>query len=78
MASLVHDAVAQLSQLSRVPAVGGSHQIAGDALKLVNVGATAFRAHLKVGLRIFVSAGHATVAVVVHLQRPFRRKGTEV
>ena len=35
-ASLVHDAVAQLSQLSRVPAVGGSHQIAGDALKLVN------------------------------------------
>ena len=59
-------AVVQLCQFGRVPAVGGAHEVAGDALQAVDGRAAALGARLQVGRRILVAAVHAAVAVMVH------------
>ena len=58
--------VVELCQLATVPAVGGTYQVAGDALKLVDVVAAALRTNLQVGIGILVAAVQAAVAVVVY------------
>ena len=58
--------VVELCQLATVPAVGGTYQVAGDALKLVDVVAAALRTYLQVGIGILVAAVQTAVAVVVH------------
>lgn len=60
------NAVVQFRQLRLVPAVGSSYQIAGDALQLVDVLASAYRASLQIVGCILISAVHTAVAVVVH------------
>ena len=62
----VYHSVAELSEFSSVPSAGGSHKVTCDALKLVDVVASAVRAFLKSLLGIFESAVHAAVAVVVY------------
>ena len=62
----VYDAVAELCELSAVPAACRSDEVAGDALELVNVMAAAMRTFQKTFLCIFKSAVHTAVAVVVH------------
>ena len=61
----VNYAVAELGELAAVPSVGCSHEITCDALKLVNLLASAVWTLLHVLLCILVSAVHAAVAVVV-------------
>ena len=58
--------VVQFGEFGLVPTVGGSYQVAGDALQFVDVGAAAFRTNFQVGGGVFVSAFQAAVAVVVH------------
>ena len=62
----MHNPVVQLRQFRLVPAVGGTYEVAGDALQLVNVVAAAFRTDFQVGCGVLVTAFEATVAVVVH------------
>ena len=61
----VDHTVAELGEFSSVPAAGGSHKVTCDALELVDIAASAVRAFLKSLLRIFESAVHAAVAVVI-------------
>ena len=58
--------VVELSQLATVPAVGGTYQVAGDALQLVDVVAAALWTNLQVGIGILVAAVETAVAVVVY------------
>ena len=58
--------VVELCQLATVPAVGGTYQVTGDALKLVDVVAAALWTNLQVGIGILVAAVETAVAVVVH------------
>lgn len=58
--------VAELGELAAVPSAGSTYEVTGDSLKLVYLFAAAVRALLHVLLCIFISAVHATVAVVVH------------
>ena len=58
--------VVELSQLAAVPAVGGTYQVTGDALQLVDVVAAALWTNLQVGISILVAAVQTAVAVVVH------------
>ena len=62
----VYHAVFQLCELSAVPSAGGSDEVTGDALELVNVMTSAVRALCESFLCILESTIHATVAVVVH------------
>ena len=59
-------AVVKLGKLAAVPTVGGSYQITGDALQLVDVVAAALRTYLEVGISILVAAVETAVAVVVY------------
>ena len=58
--------VVQFGEFGLVPTVGGSYQVAGDALQFVDVGAAAFRTNFQLRGGVFVSAFQAAVAVVVH------------
>ena len=62
----VHHAVAELSELSAVPAACGTYEVAGDTLELVYVFASAVRTLLEACFCILESAVHAAVAVMVH------------
>ena len=62
----VHDSVLELREFGAVPTTCCTYEVTGDALQLVDLGALAVRALFKAGVRIFKSAVHATVAVVVH------------
>ena len=59
-------AVVELGQLATVPAVGRTHEIARDALQLVDVRRAALRTLLQMVVGILVATVHAAVAVVVH------------
>ena len=61
----VGDAVVEFCELAAVPAVGCTHEVAGDALQLVNMAATALRTDFQMVVGVFVTAVHAAVAVVV-------------
>ena len=62
----VYYAVAELGELSAVPAACGSYEVACNALKLVDVVAAAVRTFCEAFLRVLESAVHAAVAIVVH------------
>ena len=62
----MHHTVAELGELSAVPSAGGSHEVACDSLKLVDLLASAVRTLLHVLLGVLISAVHAAVAVMVH------------
>ena len=62
----MNHAVAELGELSAVPAVGCSYEVSCDTLELVDVLSTAVRTFGESLFRILKSAVHATVAVVVH------------
>ena len=62
----VYHAVAELGELSAVPAACGSHEVTCDALELVDVLSSAVRTFLKTLVCILETAVHAAVAVVVH------------
>ena len=62
----VYDAVAELGELSAVPAACRADKVTGDALELVDVLSAAVRTLNQTLLCILVSAVHAAVAVVVH------------
>ena len=61
----MYHAVAELGELSAVPAAGCTYEVAGDALELVDVLSAAVRALHQTLLGIFKSAVHAAVTVVV-------------
>ena len=58
--------VVQFGQFGFVPAVGGPHEVSGDALQAVDVCAATSGAGFQIRSRVLVSAVHAPVAVVVH------------
>lgn len=62
----MNDTIVQFGQLGLVPAVGGTYEVAGDALKTVDARAAAFRAGVQVVVGVLVAAVHTAVAVVVH------------
>ena len=62
----MNDPVVQLCQLGIVPAVGCPHQVAGDALQLVDMLAAALRAFFQVWGGVFVAALQTAVTVVVY------------
>ena len=62
----VDHAVVELGKLGIVPSVGCTYEVAGDALQLVDVRASAFGAFLKIFGSVLVAAVHAAVAVMVH------------
>lgn len=62
----MHNAVVEFSQFGVVPTVGGTYEIACDALETVDIVRVAFGTFLQVGRGILVSAVHASVAVVVY------------
>ena len=62
----MYHAVAELGELSAVPSAGGSDEVTGNALELVNVMTSAVRTFCESFLGILESTVHATVAVVVH------------
>lgn len=62
----VYDAVAELCELSAVPAACRSDKISCDTLELVDVLAAAVRTFLQTYLCILESAVHASVSVMVH------------
>ena len=62
----MNDPVVQLCQLGIVPAVGCPHQVAGDALQLVDMLAAALRAFFQVWGGVFVTALQTAVTVVVY------------
>ena len=49
-----------------IPTVGGSYEVTGNALQLINMLATALRTYFQVWISILISAVHATVTIVVH------------
>ena len=61
----VNHAVTEFCKFSSVPAACGTHEVACDALKLVDVLSTAVRTLGEILLCILESAVHTTVAVVV-------------
>lgn len=63
---IMNDPVVQLCQLGIVPAVGCPHQVAGDALQLVDMLAAALRAFFQVWGGVFVAALQTAVTVVVY------------
>ena len=62
----VYYAVAELGELSAVPAACGSDEVTCYALELVDIVAAAVRTLCESFLRVLESAVHAAVAVVVH------------
>ena len=62
----MNDAVAELCELTAVPAACGTYEVACDTLELVDVFASAVRTLLEACLCILESAVHAAVAVVVY------------
>ena len=62
----MNNAVAELCELSAVPAACGTYEVACDTLELVDVFASAVRTLLETCLCVLESAVHAAVAVVVH------------
>ena len=62
----MNDAVAELGELSSVPAVCCTYEVTCDALELVYVAAAAVRTFGEVFLRVLESAVHASVTVMVH------------
>ena len=58
--------VVELGKLAAVPTVGGSYQVTGDALQLVDVVAAALRTYLEVGISILGAAVETAVAVMVY------------
>ena len=62
----VHHAVAELGELSAVPTAGGTYEVTGNTLELVDVFASAVRTLLEAGLCVLKAAVHAAVAVVIH------------
>ena len=62
----MYDAVAELGELTAVPAACGADEVAGDALELVDVLSAAVRALGQALLGVLEAAVHAAVAVVVH------------
>ena len=62
----VDDAVIELCKFCFVPTFCCTYKVTGDALQLVDVLAAATRTFEQLFLCVFVSAIHATVAVVVH------------
>ena len=62
----MHYAVVEFGELAGVPAVGGAHEVAGDALEFVDSCAVAVWTFLQVFGSVFVAAVHTAVAVVVH------------
>ena len=62
----MYDAVAELGELTAVPAACGTYEVTGDALELVDVLSTAVRTLYKTLLCVLISAVHAAVAVVVY------------
>lgn len=62
---LVDNPVVKLGELAGVPAVGRADEVAGDALKRVDVVSVAVRALLEVRFGALVAAVEAAVAVVV-------------
>ena len=61
----MHYAVAEFGELSAIPAAGGSYEITGDTLKLVDVVAAAVRTFGQTLLCVFEAAVHAAVTVVI-------------
>ena len=61
----VNHAILEFGELSAVPAACRTYEVAGDALELVNILASAVRTFLEILLGILISAVHAAVAVVV-------------
>ena len=62
----MYNSVVEFSQFGIIPTVGGTYEIACDALEPVNIVRVAFRTFLQVGRRILIAAVHASVAVVVY------------
>ena len=62
----VDNTVVKFCEFCIVPTVGGADKISGDALQTVDSGAVAMRAFFEVGRRVFISAYHTTVAIVVY------------
>lgn len=62
----VYHTVAELSELTSVPAACRTDEVSCDTLELVDVLATAVWTFLEASLCILESTVHATVAVVVH------------
>ena len=62
----VYYSVAELGELSAVPAACGADKVAGDSLELVDVFASTVRTLLQPCLCVLKTAVHAAVAVVVH------------
>lgn len=62
----MYNSVVEFSQFGIIPTVGGTYEIACDALESVNIVRVAFRTFLQVGRRILIAAVHASVAVVVY------------
>ena len=67
----MNDTVVQFGQLGLVPAVGGTYEVAGDALKTVDARAATFRAGVQVVVGVLVAAVHTAVAVVVDSRSQF-------
>lgn len=66
LATDVGDTVVELAELAVVPAVGGTDEVASDALELVYIGTATLRTYLKFRIGILVAAVEAAVAVVVY------------
>ena len=62
----MNHAVIKLRELGIVPSVGCAHEIPGDSLQTVNVGATTFRADRKFSRCVLISAVHTPVAIMVN------------
>ena len=57
--------IVEFTEFAVIPAVGCTHEIARDALQLVNVGTAALRTLLQRRCGILVATVHAAVAIVV-------------
>ena len=59
--------VVELCQLATVPAVGGTYQVAGDALKLVDVVAAALWTNLQLSASVFFSEAESSLTFCSNL-----------
>ena len=62
----MNHSVGKFSEFGGIPAVGGTHKVAGDALEAVNAVAFAFRTFLKSIGGVLITAIQAPVSVVVN------------
>lgn len=69
MRLFVNHTVVEFGEFAGIPSVGRAHEIAGDTLDRLELGA-AFRACVNIFVGILISAVRAVVAIVVHRSVP--------